>query len=191
MGTIKPTATTLSTVADNQALERQYLSFMLSGETNAISILRITEIIQCGQFPKLPWMPNFICGAINLRGAVVPVIDLRARFGNTPTPVRQSNCVIIIEVAIEEDSYRVGMIVDAVKAVLEISESEIDPGLTRGDNLLADFTAGIGKINGEFVVILNIQHILSKEDVTALSSVDLASIAGLTQVSSYKVQHEY
>jgi purine-binding chemotaxis protein CheW len=179
MNAITPATHTHATVVDSQVLEeqQQYLTFMLSGETYAISILRIKEIIQYGQLTEVPRMPNFIRGVINLRGAVVPVIDLSARFGKPPTQVGRRNCIIIIEVEIEDETHSVGVMVDAVNAVLEISDSEIEPPPTFGTNIHAEFIAGMGKINGKFVIILNIQQVLSMNDMAALATVRPASTA--------------
>jgi purine-binding chemotaxis protein CheW len=160
---------------------QQYLTFMLSGETYAIGILRIKEIIQYGQLTEVPRMPAFIRGVINLRGAVVPVIDLSARFGKQATKVGRRNCIIIIEVVMGEETQNVGVMVDAVNAVLEISASEIEPAPTFGANIRADFIAGMGKINGKFVIILNIQHVLSMDDMAELASVGTATAGELAQ----------
>jgi len=177
MNTISPATKKLPTTVERQEPEeqQQYLTFMLSGETYAISILRIKEIIQYGQLTEVPRMPNFIRGVINLRGAVVPVIDLSARFGKPPTQVGRRNCIIIIEVSIEEETHSVGVMVDAVNAVLEISDSEIEPAPTFGANIHAEFIAGMGKINGKFVIILNIQQVLSMDDMAALATMGPAS----------------
>jgi len=182
MNTIAQTAQMLSVTADSQELEeqQQYLTFMLSGETYAISILRIKEIIQYGQLTEVPRMPDFIRGVINLRGAVVPVIDLSARFGKPPTPIGRRNCIIIIEVAIGAETQNVGVMVDAVNAVLEIPANEIEAAPTFGTNIRADFIAGMGKINGKFVIILNIQHVLSMDDMTTLATVGSASATEVT-----------
>jgi purine-binding chemotaxis protein CheW len=157
--------------------EQQYLTFMLSGETYAINILRIKEIIQSGQVTAVPRMPDFVRGVINLRGAVVPVIDLSSRFGKSPTKVGGRNCIIIIEVAIDAKIQNVGVMVDAVNAVLEIPANEIEPAPTFGTLIRTDFIAGMGKINGKFVIILNIQHVLSMDDMATLATVSPASTA--------------
>lgn len=159
--------------------QQQYLTFVLSGETYAISILRIKEIIQYGQLTAVPRMPDFIRGVINLRGAVVPVIDLSARFGKQPTAVGRRNCIIIIEADIGEETQNVGVMVDAVNAVLEIPDNEIEPAPTFGTNIHAEFIAGMGKINGKFVIILNIQHVLSMDNMAALITVGTASTTEL------------
>ncbi|MBL6987659.1 MAG: purine-binding chemotaxis protein CheW [Methylobacter sp.] len=184
MKTITPAAHAQSPIVDSQALEeqQQYLTFMLNGETYAISILRIKEIIQYGQLTEVPRMPNFIRGVINLRGAVVPVIDLSARFGKPPTQVSRRNCIIIIETTIEEETHSVGVMVDAVNAVLEISDSEIEPPPTFGTNIRAEFIAGMGKINGKFVIILNIQQVLSMDEMAKPTTADSISTAESTPV---------
>ena len=163
--------------------EQQYLTFMLSGETYAISILSIKEIIQYGQLTEVPRMPDFIRGVINLRGAVVPVIDLSARFGKPPTAVSRRNCIIIIEVTLGTETQNVGVMVDAVNAVLEIPSNDIEPAPTFGTNIRADFIAGMGKINGKFVIILNIQHVLSMDDMSTLAAVGSSSIAVAEQAA--------
>jgi len=157
--------------------QQQYLTFMLSGETYAISILRIKEIIQYGQLTEVPRMPDFIRGVINLRGSVVPVIDLSARFGKPATALGRRNCIIIIEVAVGAETQSVGVMVDAVNAVLEIPAAEIEPAPSFGTNIRADFIAGMGKINGKFVIILNIHHVLSMDDMEALVSMGSGSSA--------------
>ncbi|MGZ8159141.1 MAG: chemotaxis protein CheW [Methylobacter sp.] len=189
MSAIASEVASLSAIAPySQGLEeqQQYLTFMLSGETYAISIMCIKEIIQYGQLTEVPRMPNLIRGVINLRGSVVPVIDLSARFGKPPTQLGRRNGIIIIDVEIEEKTHSVGVMVDAVSAVLEISDSEIEAAPTFGTNIHAEFIAGMGKINGKFVIILNIQQVLSMEDMAALAELLSASTAEVTQVSSYK-----
>ena len=174
----KASQTSLSASAEQELEEQQqYLTFMLSGETYAISILRIKEIIQYGQLTEVPRMPGFIRGVINLRGAVVPVIDLSSRFGKQATAIGRRNCIIIIEVAVGEETQSVGVMVDAVNAVLEIPGSEIEPAPSFGANIRADFIAGMGKINGKFVIILNIQHVLSMDDMEALVSMGASPAA--------------
>ncbi len=181
MNAMTPAAQTLSAVIQEPEEPQQYLTFMLSGKTYAIGISRIKEIIQYGQVTEVPRMPDFIRGVINLRGAVVPVIDLNVRFGKPPSAEGRRNCIIIIEVAIGEESQNVGVMVDAVNAVLEIPACEIEPAPTFGTNIHAEFIAGMGKINGKFVIILNIQHVLSMDDMEVLAAVGSASQAEFVQ----------
>ena len=160
---------------------QQYLTFMLTGESYAINIQRIKEIIQYGELTEVPRMPDFIRGVINLRGAVVPVIDLSSRFGKAPTVVGRRNCIIIIEIEVGSETQSIGVMVDSVNAVLEIPASEIEPAPKFGSNIHTDFIAGMGKIDGKFVIILNIQYVLSMGDMAALVAVRSGSTAELMQ----------
>ncbi|UOA09800.1 chemotaxis protein CheW [Methylobacter sp. S3L5C] len=184
MKAMTPIAKSLLTVAgsQNQEEQQQYLTFMLRSETYAISILSIKEIIQHSQLTEVPRMPDFILGVINLRGAVVPVIDLSARFGKRAIQVGRRNCIIIVEVNTGEESQNVGVMVDAVNAVLEIPAHEIEPAPSFGSNIRADFIAGMGKINGKFVIILNIQYVLSMDDMAALVGAGYTSAVELKPV---------
>ncbi|MGZ4970311.1 MAG: chemotaxis protein CheW [Methylobacter sp.] len=178
MNTIPSSAPTLPAPSLGQEVEeqQQYLTFMLSGETYAVNILRIKEIIQYSQPTEVPRMPGFIRGVINLRGAVVPVIDLSTRFGKSPTPVGRRSCIIIIEVTTGAETQIVGVMVDAVNAVLEIPPGEIEAAPTFGAHIRADFIAGMGKVNGKFVIILNIQYVLSMDDMAALAVAGSATV---------------
>ena len=160
--------------------QKQYLTFTLGGEMFSISILCIKEIIWYANLTEVPMMPACIRGVINLRGAVVPVMDLSSRFGKPPTPVTKSTCIIIIEVQTqnEGESQSMGVVVDAVQAVLEIPSSEIEPPPTFGAKIRSDFIEGIGKVNGKFVILLNVNRVLSNEEIGAMgrvaASTDLA-----------------
>jgi len=151
--------------------QQQYLTFMLGGETYAMGILSIKEIIEYGNLTEIPRLPEFIRGVINLRGAVVPVIDLSARFGKRATGTTRRTCIVIVEVVNGEETQDVGVVVDAVTEVLEIPTHEIEPAPSFGANIRADFIEGMGKINGKFVVILNIQQVLSVEEISTLAGV--------------------
>lgn len=169
-------------LANRNAIEaQQYLTFTLSGESYAISIQSIKEIIQHGDLTEVPRMPEFIRGVINLRGAVVPVIDLSSRFGKAPTVVGRRNCIIITEVEVGTETQSVGVMVDAVNAVLEIPASEIEPAPKFGATIHTDFIAGMGKIDGKFVIILNVQYVLSMDDMAALVAVRSHATAELMQ----------
>jgi len=162
--------------AAGQQDQQQYLTFMLGGETYAMGILAIKEIIEYGNLTEVPRMPQFIRGVINLRGAVVPVIDLSSRFGKQATQVTRRTCIVIVEVAgggeMQNETQDVGVMVDAVNAVLEIPAGEIEPPPSFGANIRADFINGMGKVNGKFVIILNIQHVLSVDEMATLSGME-------------------
>ena len=150
----------------------QYLTFSLGGEMFAVGILNVKEIIEYGNLTEIPMMPAFIRGVINLRGSVVPVIDLSSRFGGKSTELSRRTCIVIVEVADEETRHDIGIMVDAVSEVLDIPGSEIEPPPTFGARIRADFIFGMGKVNGKFVIILNINKELSVEEIAQLTGTD-------------------
>lgn len=155
----------------NKAVEqKQYLTFTLGGEMFSISILCIKEIIWYANLTQVPMMPACIRGVINLRGAVVPVMDLSTRFGKPPTAVTKSTCIIIVEIDALDDGgpQNMGVVVDAVQAVLEIPSTEIEAPPTFGAKIRSDFIEGIGKVNGKFVILLNVNSVLSYDEIGAM-----------------------
>ena len=165
--------------AGNAAEIAQYLTFLLSGEMYAVGILNVKEIIEYGQLTEIPMMPAFIRGVINLRGAVVPVIDLAARFGGHQTESSRRTCIVIIELSNGDEHHDIGVVVDAVSEVLEVSSADIEPAPAFGAKIRADFIEGMGKIGGKFVIILDIQKVLSVEEIASLATVaDRSAEAG-------------
>jgi purine-binding chemotaxis protein CheW len=150
----------------------QYLTFALGSEMFAVGILNVKEIIEYGNLTEIPMMPAFIRGVINLRGSVVPVIDLSARFGGSQTEVGRRTCIVIVEVEDEDAKHDIGIMVDAVSEVLDIPGSEIEPPPAFGAKIRADFIFGMGKVAGKFVIILNINKVLSVEEIALLSGAD-------------------
>jgi len=147
----------------------QYLTFMLGGEVFAIGILCVKEIIEYHNITPVPMMPSCVRGVINLRGAVVPVMDLLARFGRTPAEVNKRTCIVIVEVQTEDERQVIGVVVDAVNEVLDIAAADIEPAPTFGANIHAEFIQGMGKVKGKFVILLNVDHVLSMNELSALS----------------------
>jgi purine-binding chemotaxis protein CheW len=177
MGQLVQAAAAGKPVAALAGETRQYLTFSLAGEMYAVAILNVKEIIEYGSLTEIPMMPAFIRGVINLRGAVVPVIDLSARFGSRSTEIGRRTCIVIVELADGQDNgsrQDVGVMVDAVSEVLEIAQSEIEPPPSFGAKIRADFIAGMGKVAGKFVIILNIQKVLSVEEMASLAGVGTA-----------------
>jgi len=115
-------------------------------------------------------MPAFLRGVINLRGSVVPVIDLFARFGRPPIPVSRRTCVVILEVTEAEETAVLGIMADNVSEVLEIGASEIDPAPAFGSDIRADFIQGVGKVGGKFILLLDANRLLSVEELGALAA---------------------
>ena len=149
--------------------QNQYLTFLLSGEMFAIPILNIKEIIEYGSLTTVPMMPAFICGVINLRGSVVPVVDLSVRFGRKAAQVTKRTCIVIIEIETGDEKQDVGVVVDSVSEVLEIPRTEVEQAPSFGAKIRADFIRGMGKINGKFVIILAVNHVLSIDEMAMLA----------------------
>ena len=135
----------------------------------AIAILNIKEIIEYGNLTEVPMMPSFIRGVINLRGIVVPVVDLSSRFGRNKTEVSRRTCIVIIEVqGSDETKQDIGVMVDSVSEVLEIPRGEIEPPPAFGAKIRVDFIRGMGKVDGKFVIILNADKVLSVDELSML-----------------------
>ncbi|MBL8400387.1 MULTISPECIES: chemotaxis protein CheW [Candidatus Accumulibacter] len=150
---------------------QQYLTFLLGGEMFAVGILNVKEIIEYGNVTEIPMMPAFIRGVINLRGAVVPVIDLAARFGGAQSTAGKRSCIVIVEVSEGDLCNDIGILVDAVSEVIEIPSSEIEPPPSFGARIRADFIQGMGKVAGRFVILLNIVKVLSVDEIAMLAQV--------------------
>ena len=147
----------------------QYLTFLLGGEMFAVGILNIKEIIEYGAVTEIPMVPPFIRGVINLRGAVVPVIDLASRFGGKRSEISRRTCIVIIELTENDERQDIGVVVDAVSEVLEIPAAEIEPPPSFGARIRADFIKGMGKVNGKFVILLEVDKVLSVDEIASLS----------------------
>ncbi|MCX7163241.1 MAG: chemotaxis protein CheW [Rhodocyclales bacterium] len=160
----------------------QYLTFTLSSEMFAVGILNVKEIIEYGNLTEIPMMPAFIRGVINLRGAVVPVLDLAVRFGGKTSDAQRRTCIVIVEMQQEESRHDMGLMVDAVSEVLEIPASEIEPPPSFGAKIRADFIAGMGKVNSKFVIILNIMRVLSADEMAAIAQVGRVSSDAVAEV---------
>lgn len=157
------------TYADEQ--DGQYLTFMLNGEMFAMGILAVKEIIEYGNLTTVPMMPAFVRGVINVRGSVVPVVDLAARFGRRNSEITRRSCIIIMEVNTQQgEEQDIGVLVDAVSAVMEIPAGEIEPPPNFGARIRADFIRSMAKVDGKFVIVLNVDRVLSVEEMAMLSA---------------------
>jgi purine-binding chemotaxis protein CheW len=132
----------------------QYLTFMLGEEVFAMDIRTVREIIQYGPMTTVPLMPGFVRGVINLRGAVVPVIDLQARFGRPAAHIGKKTCIVIFDAVRDGERVELGLLVDAVSEVIEIAAEQIEPPPNFGASVRRDFIRGMGKVASRFVIIL-------------------------------------
>lgn len=170
MGSIVETRSGLPGANTSIQNEKQYLTFALGGEVYALSIVHIREIIQFGDLTEVPMMPKFVRGVINLRGKVVPVVDLSVRFGRDLTHVARRTSVVLVEIRLEEENetQHIGIMVDAVNEVVEINPDEIEPAPSFGARIRPDFVNGMAKQDGRFIVVLNLEMVLSMEEMTEL-----------------------
>ena len=153
----------------DHATPLQYLTFALGDEVFAMDIRTVREIIQHGTMTAVPLMPNFVRGVINLRGAVVPVIDLQARFGRAQANVGKKTCIIVIDASRENEKMELGLMVDAVSEVIEILPSNIEQPPQFGTTIQRDFIRGLGKVDGEFVVILEPERALNVDEMALIA----------------------
>lgn len=146
------------------AAPAQVLTFCLGAEVFGIDIRTVREIIQCGPITTVPMMPRCVCGVINLRGAVVPVLDLKARFGRPATPQGKRSCIVILDVPQGEARGPMGLLVDAVSEVLRLAPADIEPAPDFGTGLRGDVVRGLFKSGSRFVVLLEPDRALDLQD---------------------------
>ena len=157
------------------ALPAQYLTFTLGDEVFAMDIRTVREIIQHAAMTTVPLMPAFLRGVINLRGAVVPVIDLQARLGRACTTIGKKTCVVIFDASTESEKVELGLLVDAVSEVIDIAPTDIEQPPQFGATIQREFIRGIGKVKGEFIVILEPERALNIDEMALLA--DSAHVA--------------
>ena len=153
------------------AEQQQYLTFLLADEEYAISILRAKEIIGYDTVTSVPKTPTWVRGVINLRGNVVPVVDLAVRFGLAERPVTKTTCIIIVEWQMETQNTMMGVMADAVSQVMDIAAADIQPAPTFGTRVKVDYLRGMAQMGKKFALLLDIDKVLSGEDTADLREV--------------------
>lgn len=153
------------------AVQQQYLTFFLADEEYAVNIQKVKEIIEYSSVTKVPKVPRWIRGVINLRGNVVPVVDLAVRFGLDERPTTKTTCIVIVEVQQDTETTVMGVIADAVNQVIELNPGDIEQPPAFGTRVRLEYLAGMGKLGKKFALILNIDHVLS--------AAELLTVAGL------------
>jgi purine-binding chemotaxis protein CheW len=144
---------------------RQYLTFKLEGEIFALDVGKVREILDYSNITKVPQTPEFMRGVINLRGSVVPVVDMRLKF-NMPSQERTvDTCIIVVEINIDDEATILGALVDSVQEVFELEPAQIEPAPRIGTKLRTDFILGMGKREEQFVIILDIDKVFSSEEL--------------------------
>ena len=150
-------------------LQNEYLTFQLAQEVLAIHIKNVKEIIEHSECTAIPSVPDFFRGILDLRGRAIPVIDLNVRFNHTPIVVSKRTCIIIVELEIDGQTREMGLMIDAVKEVVELPKSQIEPVPSFGHRINTQFMEGIAKINQKFVVILDLNHVLPTKEIQEIA----------------------
>jgi len=147
----------------------QYLTFRLEEEVFALDISQVREVLDFTAITKVPRTPEFMRGVINLRGSVVPVVDMRLKFGMSRTEQTLNTCIIIVEINIEGDRLILGALADSVQEVIELGPGQIEPAPRIGTRLDTDFIKGMGKRDDEFIIILDIDRIFSMDELASVA----------------------
>ncbi len=151
----------------NASIERsQYLTFFVAGEEYAIPILRVREIIEYSRVTRVPSTPPYIRGVINLRGSVIPVIDLAVKFGLEPAAITKTSCIVVVELSGTEQTI-MGVIADSVRQVVDFAQNEIEAAPSFGVHGRVDFLLGMGLMADAFVLMLDIDKVLSTTEILA------------------------
>ncbi len=150
----------------------QYLAFMLDQEVYALDIMQVREVLDYTEITKVPRMPDFMRGVINLRGGVVPVVDLRFKFGMPATEKSVNTCIIIMENIIEGETTLIGALADSVREVLDLEPDQIEPAPKLGTRLKTGFIKGMGKKNDEFIILLDIERVFSADELSGVNDAE-------------------
>lgn len=143
----------------------QYLTFKLDEEVFALEISQVREVLDYTTVTKVPQTPEFMLGVINLRGSVVPVVDMRLKFGMTRTETTVNTCIIIVEIELDGEATVLGALVDSVQEVLELDPDQIEPPPRMGTRLKSGFIKGMGKRDNAFIIILNIDKVFTSDEL--------------------------
>jgi purine-binding chemotaxis protein CheW len=146
----------------------QYLTFRLDEEIFALDITKVREVLDYTTVTRVPQTPDFMRGVINLRGSVVPVVDLRLKFGMSATESSVNTCIIITEVQVDNETVVLGALADAVQEVLDLDAGSIAPPPRIGTKLRTEFIKGMGKQNDRFIIILDVDTVFSIDELTAV-----------------------
>jgi purine-binding chemotaxis protein CheW len=144
----------------------QYLTFKLGGEIFALDVAKVREILDFTTVTTVPRTPGFMRGVINLRGSVVPVIDMRLKFGMSGTEKTVNTCIVVVEVGLEGETIIVGALADSVQEVIDLEPDQIEPAPKIGTKLRTDFIKGMGKQDNGFIMILDVDRVFSSDELS-------------------------
>jgi len=162
-------ATTTATATKEAVEQQQYLTFLLAGEEYAISILQVKEIIEYDTVTTVPKTPKWIRGVINLRGSVVPVVDLGVKFGMEERAVTKTSCIVIIETQFEGNSAVIGIVADAVSQVMDLAAGDIREVPEFGTRIKVDYLLGMAQLGKKFALLLDVDKVLSTDELLSLT----------------------
>ena len=148
----------------------QYLTFQLSNEVFGLQIDKVREVLDFTSVTQVPQTPDYMCGVINLRGSVVPVVDMRLKFDMEKTQKTVNTCIIITEVELDGEATVLGALADSVQEVIDLEPEQIEPAPKIGTNLRTDFIKGMGKHNEQFVILLDIDKVFSADELIAVQA---------------------
>jgi purine-binding chemotaxis protein CheW len=160
---------------DSPSNQRQYLTFFLADEQYAVGVLSVKEIIEYGVVTRVPTTPPYIRGVINLRGSVVPVVDLSVKFGLQECPVSRRTCIIIMETMIQGERATMGVVADSVSQVIQYAPQDIEPTPAFGSRVRIEYLEGMAKTGSKFVLVLNMEAVFASDEV----SMPIATAAGM------------
>jgi len=158
----------------NTSNMNQYLSFILNGEVFGIATDRVLEVLDYTDITPVPQTPEFMCGVINLRGSIVPVVDMHRKFGLPPMERTVNTCIIIVSATVDGEQTSIGAVADSVREVLDLDPATIEDTPRMGTRLNTEFIRGVGKHNEEFILLLNIDSIFSADVSTSTSADETA-----------------
>ncbi len=148
----------------------QYLSYFIAGEEYAVGILQVREIIEYDTVTRVPSAPDWIRGVTNLRGSVLPVIDLAMKLGLPPSTVHPRSCIVVVEVTFQGEKLVMGVLADAVGQVLELGPGDVEPPPAFGTPVHADYLTGMARAGRKFVLLLDIDRVLNSQEIRAASA---------------------
>jgi purine-binding chemotaxis protein CheW len=160
-----------------------YLTFSIYGEEYAVTILNVKEIIEFCELTRIPQTPKFIRGVLNLRGNVVPVLDLAVKFGLPESQITKWTCIVILEVTLEQEKIILGIIADVVNQVIHFATDDIEPTPTFGTKISSSYIIGMGKVGKKFTILLNINKVITIDDL-------LPQINNLEETSADNAEHK-
>ena len=164
-------ATTNTEIKTGKEQVQQYLTFLIGGEEYGVSLLKVKEIIEYDTVTTVPKTPKWVRGVINLRGAVVPVVDLAIKFGLELKPVTKTTCIVIVETQFESQNTTIGILVDAVSQVMELATEDLQPVPEFGTRVKVDYLLGMAQLGKKFALLLDVDKVLSIDELLHLSGV--------------------